>query len=499
MRRLALPLLRAVACRRMVTVFRLSRVSINDERESSSPPRGLFSPRFLWVTLGICLLVAVDAFETLAVTTIMPAVSKQLDGSTLYAFAFAAPIALSLVGMVVAGFASDRGSVVAVLMISVGVFMVGSLAAGVAQTMEFFVAARLVHVCAGGALAVVLYVVIARVYPAELHSRIFAATAAAWVLPSLVGPFISGLAAQTVGWRWVFVGSVVLTGVAVLLVLPALRVVRAGGGPSPEHPRSLWPLLWAMLLASGILALSAAAESQGVARWGVVAVASIVTVVAVRPLVPRGTLRAVRGLPSVIMIRAVTAGGFSAAEVYVPLMLVTFYGESPAQAGFALTAGGLTWAGAAWVQGKFPRMSDRLTAVCASIFMGIAMLSLMCAAVVTVPVVVIMVGWSFAGAGMGIVSPRLGSATLAHSTTFNQGFNSSALNIAYSAGAALVLALTALVSSVFGGTTGRGGFLAIFVTTGILCVVSLWLAPRIGEVSELLNGVDTELSQNANA
>lgn len=475
----------------------------NDEHESLAPPRGLFSAQFRWVTLGICLLVIVDAFESLAVTTIMPVVSRQLHGADLYAFAFAAPIALGLVGMVVAGFAADRGKVISVLLISVAIFMVGSAAAGLAPTMDFFVAARLVHGCAGGALAVVLYVVIARVYPAELHPRIFAATAAAWVLPSLIGPFVSGLVAQTVGWRWVFEGSVVLTAIAVVLVLPAIRVLRAETASSPpqslpQQPRPLRPMFWSVLLAFGILALSAAADSSGAARWVVVAVAAVVTVVAVRPLIPAGTLRASRGLPSVILIRAVTAGAFSAAEVYVPLMLVTLYGESPAQAGFALTAGGLTWAGAAWVQGKFPQISDRITAVLAAACMGVAMVSLMWGAVVRLPLAIIIIGWAFAGAGMGFVSPRLGSATLAYSTGLNQGFNSSALNIAYSAGAALALAVTALVSSLFKGTSVPVEFFVIFATTALMCALTWWLAPRMSAVSGSFAGATDELSQNAN-
>ena len=55
--------------------------------------------------------------------------------------------------------------------------------------MEVLVLGRLVQGLGGGAMTVALYVLVARVYPPTLHPKIFAAFAASWVIPSLVGPF----------------------------------------------------------------------------------------------------------------------------------------------------------------------------------------------------------------------------------------------------------------------------------------------------------------------
>src|SRR5207253_1520461 len=75
---------------------------------------------------------------------------------------------------------------------------------------------------------------------------------------------------------------------------------------------------------------------------------------AVLGLLPRGTYRAARGLPSVVLLRGVAAGSFVAAESFVPLMLVTQRGLSPTLAGFSLAAGGGTWALGSWVQSRAP-------------------------------------------------------------------------------------------------------------------------------------------------
>ena len=52
---------------------------------------GILSSAHVWITIGACALVFLGAFESLAVTTVMPAVSADLDGERLYALAFAGP------------------------------------------------------------------------------------------------------------------------------------------------------------------------------------------------------------------------------------------------------------------------------------------------------------------------------------------------------------------------------------------------------------------------
>ncbi len=88
---------------------------------------GIFHREYLLVTLGACALVFLAAFESLAVTTIMPLVSRELDGAALYALAFAGPLATGVIGMVAAGNWSDRRGPVGPLYASVAMFVLGLL------------------------------------------------------------------------------------------------------------------------------------------------------------------------------------------------------------------------------------------------------------------------------------------------------------------------------------------------------------------------------------
>ncbi|WP_426623084.1 MFS transporter [Leifsonia sp. McL0607] len=444
-----------------------------------SKPEGVLAPRYRWVSIGMCLLVTLAAFEALAVTTIMPAVSRELDGAALYAFAFAGPLAVGVVGMVLAGTWCDRGNPRNVLYASVVLFAAGLTLAGASSTMPLFVTGRLVHGLGGGALTVALYVIVARVYPARLHPSIFAGFAAAWVVPSLIGPVIAGAVAETVGWRWVFLGVVALVFLAMLMVVPAMRSVHG-----PEHRpegggRELARVGSAALVAAAVLGLTLAAEARGPVQWIVPVVAAVIAVAALRPLLPRGVLLARRGLPSVILVRAIVAGTFFSAEVYVPLMMVTQYGASPAIAGLALTAAGLSWAAASWAQGRFPAIGNRLAARLGALGLTIAIGSLLATALTGASPVVIVVGWAFAGFGMGLLYPRLGVLTLEYSTPADQGFNSSALSIADSTGSAIALAATAIAFSALGGGASPVAFAGVFAVNGLLCVAAWLCGPRI--------------------
>lgn len=436
---------------------------------------GIVSGPYVWITIGACALVFLGAFESLAVTTVMPAVSADLDGERLYALAFAGPLATGVIGMVVAGNWSDRRGPTGVLYTAVFVFVAGLLIAGLAPSMEILVAGRFAQGLGSGALMVALYVIVARVYPQHLHPAIFAGFAAAWVVPSLIGPTIAGVVADIWSWHWVFLSVVVLAIVALLMVAPALRGLSKGGDASV--PWAFGRLGWSVLAAISVLALNLLGDIPG-AGPALAFGAIVVALIAVRTLVPRGTLRARRGLPSVILVRGLMAGAFFSAQVYLPYLLTDRYAFTPTLAGLALTGGALAWSTASTVQG---RMGARLSSVTAVrlgtvlVLIGIALVA--GTAAFQLHPLVIAGAWVVAGSGMGLLSPRSSVLTLSMSTPANLGFNSSAMTIADSFGSALVLAVTGTLFASLAMTADP--FTAVFILAGAIAVAAVVLAPRV--------------------
>ena len=78
--------------------------------------------------------------------------------------------------------------------------------------------------------------------------------------------------------------------------------------------------------------------------------------------------------------------------------------------------------------------------------------------------------------------PRLTVLTLAYSTPQDQGFNSSALSIADSIGAATSIAVMGLVFTALVGTDA--GFPAVFLIATVLALVALVPGLRLGHAHE---------------
>ena len=438
--------------------------------------QGPLSQPYRWLSIGMFALILIAAFEVMAVTTIMPLVAEELDGESLFALAFSVPFAAGVVGMVVSGNWADRSGPLPPLIAAGVLFAVGLAIAGLAPNMEVLVLGRLVHGVGGTAVTVPLYVIVARVYPEHLRARVFAGFAAAWVIPSIVGPAVAGVIAEQADWRWVFLGVIVLVlPAAAMMLRPLLRVHDLVAG-DPTVPWSLARLGWSVLAAAGALGVSLAKELDEPWRWVVAVAAIVLTVVAVRPLLPPGTLRAARGMPATVLMRAVVAGAFFGSEIYLPYLLIERYEFSPSLAGAVLTGAGVSWAVASWVQG---RLGDRLSNTDAvrigTGVLAIALVTVLAVSAFSLAPALAFVAWTGAGAGMGFMYPRFSVAVLELSPKSAQGFNSAALNIGEALSAAITLAVTGLVASV----AGPVAFTADFVVTVAIAFVGVALASRV--------------------
>jgi MFS family permease len=420
----------------------------------------------LLTTLGAWSLVFLAAFESLAVTTIMPIITADLHGRALYSLAFSATLATGVVGTVVGGAWADRYGPARPLFLSITGFVAGLAVAGTASSMAVFVAGRALQGLGAGGITVALYVVVAKVYPAALHTRIFGAFAAAWVIPSLVGPFAAGLVADALSWHWVFLGVIVLVAGATAMIGPAVR------GLEPPEPGSAG-MAPRKIVAATVAAVAVLSLSETRYTWIVAPLALVAIVVAVRPLAPRGTLTARPGLPASVLLCAAAGAVFFGTEVYLPLLLHDEYGLPAWLSGVTLTAAAIAWALASNLQGRFSeQFSDRRALAVGSMLLASGALAELVTALLRLPAPIVAVGWFVAGAGMGTLYPRIAALVLAYSAPGEEGFNSSAKSIADSVGGSVSLALTGLL---FAGAS----YVAVFGLTPLIGIAGVVLGRRI--------------------
>ncbi len=438
--------------------------------------RGPLSPPYRWLSIGMYSIIFLAAFEAMAVTTIMPLVATDLDGLSLFALAFAVPLAAGIIGMVIAGNWTDRAGPLPSLITSAVIFVIGLLIAGTATDMGVFIIGRFLHGLSGAAVIVPLYVIVARIYPEALRARVFAGFAAAWVIPSIVGPALAGAIAEAVSWHWVFLGVIaLLVPAAAMMLVPLMRVHDQVQG-DPQVRWSLGRVGWAVLAAGAALGLSLSKELNDPWRWVVAAGAIALVVVAARPLMPTGTLRAARGMPATVLLRLIVAGAFFGAEIYLPYLFIENYDFTPSLAGVVLTGAGVSWAVASWLQGRLgDRVSDTQAVQIGAAVLAASLVTVLLVAAFTLTPWVAFVAWTLAGAGMGFMYPRFSVAVLKLSPVSAQGFNSAALTIGESLGASVALAITAIAASAIAG----GAFTAEFAVTVVIAFVAVALAGRV--------------------
>lgn len=328
------------------------------DEPTGGTPEGPLARPYLQVTLAVLALVTIVAFESMAVSTAMPTVARELHAVRSYGFAFSVMLTAQLLGIVVAGVWTDRsgplpGTVTGQVLLAGGAAM-----CGFSTRLDVFLLGRALTGLGGGLLVVMLYVIAGRVYPEEIRPKLFTYVSAAWVLPSLVGAPISAWLTEHLSWRWVFWGVVVPVVVTMVVLLNAQRRVdtehlrvAASRRDHASHVKAAWAGLG--------IAVAAGALQYGthdlVVSWSprtVLAVLGLLGVVAVAPLlVPRGTWTMAPGLPSVVLSRFLFCAAFYGGITYVPLFLNGQRHASLQVAGLALAVGAIGWAGGAWWQG----------------------------------------------------------------------------------------------------------------------------------------------------
>jgi MFS family permease len=448
---------------------------------STSPVKvtfGLLDDRWRGLTVGLVLNVTFVAFESLAIATIMPLVSADLGGISLYGWVFSAFLLADLVGIVLAGELADRLGPAIPFGVGLALFAVGLLIAGLAPSMLVLVAARAIQGFGAGAIPAVAYVVIGRTYPDSLRPRMFAILSTAWVVPGIAGPALAAFVADHIGWRPVFLGLLPLVIVAGSLALRELRRV-------PGHPgrAARGVLLDAVRVASGAaMALAGLQVRDVVMTPALVAAGLALGVPALRNLLPPGTFSARAVLPAAVLSRGMLTFAFFAADVFLPLTVTTIRGESVLLSGIALTAGTIAWTTGAWIQertvlrvGAAPLVRNGFLLLA----IGIAGVGIVLFA--GVPAWLCVPAWGFAGLGIGMAYSSISLTVLRHAAAGSEGATAASMQLADILGNALGAGIGAVAVAAAVASLGSAavGVAVIDGLAGALAIAGIFVASRL--------------------
>ena len=319
--------------------------------------------------LTLAAVVVLGAIMTVLDATIvnvtLPTLGREFGTSiatiqwvtTAYLLAFASVIPLT-------GWASQRLGVKELWLLSLAVFTLGSLLAGLSWSIGALIVFRLVQGLGGGMIMPLGQTILAQAAGPKRMGRVMSIIGVPLLLAPIIGPVIGGALVDAVSWRWIFFVNLPVSAIAFLLAIKLLPRVRRRG----EHRLDL---LGAILLPGGIALF----------LWGLAEVGRRSTLTAAPPLIALlglaliagFVLHALRSSNPLLDVRLFGRRGFGSAAVtnlmlgvalfgvalLLPLYFQIIRGRSPLETGLLLIPQGLGAAIAISIAGA---LTDRLGA-----------------------------------------------------------------------------------------------------------------------------------------
>lgn len=441
--------------------------------EHPATSRSIFAAAYRATSSGILILVTLIAFEVMAVAAALPTAARELHGLGAIGWAFTAFLIANVVGMVVAGQICDHRGPRLPLVVGLVTFLAGLAVSGSAPAMAQLVAGRFVQGLGSGLLITAIYVVLGTAYPDELRPRLFAAMSSAWVLPSLLGPLVSGTLAQHASWRWVFLGLLPFGVLGAGLMAPALRGLAPGPTGQPGGRADPRRIVHALAVAAGVAGLEAAGQHPSSVSLVLALLGLAALLWGLRSLLPSGTARVRLGVPATVAMRGLLAGSMFGVEAMVPLTLSVQHGFGATAAGAPLVLSGLSWSIGSWWQGRAHAVDgpDRRVGLIRVGFGLVAAAAALTALVAQpdIPGWLMYPAWALAGLGAGLTMSSVGVLLLRYTTDADRGADSAALQLSDAVSTALTTGLAGVL--VAAAARGVFGYTSAFTLLDIAMVV----------------------------
>jgi EmrB/QacA subfamily drug resistance transporter len=180
--------------------------------------------RTLVIFVGLQLGQVMRSLDGTIVATALPTIVDDVGGFSRVTWVVSAYSLAMVASMPLYGKLGDLYGRRRVLLSAIGIFLVGSMACGVAQTMDQLLVARFVQGLGGGGLGAVAMATIADLVPARELGRWLGYQGVIYAVASAVGPIVGGLFVDHLSWRWGFLVNLPVGLVAVAIVATRLRL-----------------------------------------------------------------------------------------------------------------------------------------------------------------------------------------------------------------------------------------------------------------------------------
>lgn len=296
---------------------------------------------------GVSATVVLAALDSTIISTTLPRVAEALNGMALYAWVGTGYLLATAASILIFGRLGDMFGRKPLMLVSVLIIALGSIACGLAQSMTQLIVFRTLQGVGGGMMIATAFAAPADLFPdAKQRVRWMALVSAAFAMASGIGPVLGGAATQALGWRAAFfISPIAAAGAFFLLAryFPRIRPIHDGS----RKIDWVGAILLVLAVGAPLAALELAFASGEHARPLLGGMLALVGVAAVAILIPTERrvkspifpLRVLAGLDSRLLnLAAMMVGAVMFVLIfYSPLLLQQVLGYTPSEAGLLLT------------------------------------------------------------------------------------------------------------------------------------------------------------------
>ena len=307
------------------------------------------SQRQIWVVLiGLMSGMFLAALDQSVVSTAMRTIADDLDGLALQAWATTAYLITSTVSTPIYGKLGDIFGRRPLFIVAIGIFILGSLATGLATSMLELSMFRAIQGLGAGGLFSLALTIVADIVPPRERARYQGMFLAVFGTSSVAGPVVGGAFAGVdeilflEGWRWVFLMNLPIGAVSMFMVLTFLHI--------PHNPRPQKIDWWgAVTIVMAVVPILLVAE-QG-REWGwssplaiamyVTGTIGLVSFILIERKMGDTALLPLKIFKEPTFARTQVMGfiigiGMFGGMITLPLILQVVYGASPTEAGLLM-------------------------------------------------------------------------------------------------------------------------------------------------------------------
>lgn len=420
----------------------------------------IFTPRYATVTLILCLGVALFAFNAFLASVALPTAVQHLGGIALISWALTLYLVFAIMGGAGAALLKQRLGSRTALLVSAGLFIVGTLIAANASSMNEVLVGRSIQGLGEGIMAAICFALIPELFPSRLVPKVFGMQAVVWAVAAFGGPVGAGLLTELVSWRAAFLINVPLVAI---FVIGVLFVVPGKSGDKTRNVAIGFPGIRLLAIGAGIMLVALAGIMPALEATALLVGAAVLLAGAVLldrrsrvRLMPLGAYWPSSVVGSGLIVALLMPVAQAGAAVYLILLMQQLWGYGPTVAGGIGAVMAVAWSCSAISVANVQRKTRKHLIRIGPALVMLGLLGLL-AGLLTEQLVIIVVAQLAIGAGFGISNGYLNLSMMEAASDEERDRTSALLPTTQSAGNAIGAALAGVAANAAGYATATTG------------------------------------------